>query len=119
MLKRILVFDENQRHLEVVKEALTYGNFGVKVTSNFGSLIETIKAYKPHLVILDYKQSGPHSDDICRKLKVDPQLSDTPVIICSAYLLQNQPLIYGCDDVINKPFGLDELLNKVTRLVVN
>jgi len=119
MLKRILVLDDNQDILDIMKEALSYEKYEVKITSNSEHIIEITKTYQPDLVILDYKLNGPHGDDICRKIKTHSLLYDTPVIICSAYLDNNINLLTcGCDAIIAKPFGLKELLDKVNGLMV-
>lgn len=117
MLKRILVLDNNQLILDTIQEALLYEKFEVKITTDSKDIIENIQLYKPHLVILDYKVSGPKGDAICRQIKNNPHLNDTPVIICSAYLNDNDMELCGCDAVISKPFGLAELLDKVNNLV--
>jgi DNA-binding response OmpR family regulator len=118
MLKRILVLDDNQDILDVIKEALLYEKFEVKVTSNSKQFMELVKSYNPDLVILDYKLNGPNGNQICRQIKAHHQLYFTPVIICSAYLDNNIDLLTcGCDATIAKPFGLEELLDKVNGLI--
>ncbi|MDB4903077.1 MAG: hypothetical protein JWQ63_2358 [Mucilaginibacter sp.] len=119
MIKRILVLDDNQDILEFIKEALLYEKFKVFITSNCEHIIEAIQIYQPDLVILDYKLNGPNGDDICRQIKTHPQLYNIPVIICSAYLNKDNNLSNcGCDAVITKPFGLEELIDKVNRLII-
>jgi DNA-binding response OmpR family regulator len=119
MIKRILVLDDNQDILEFIREALLYEKFEVFITSNCEHIIETIQTYQPDLVILDYKLNGPNGDDICQQIKTHPQLYNIPVIICSAYLNKNtNPLNCDCDAIIAKPFGLEELLEKVNRLII-
>lgn len=117
MLKRILVLDDNQLILDTIEEALLYEKFEVKITTDSKDIIENIQSYKPDLVILDYKHTGPKGDAICRQIKNNPKLTDTPVIICSAYLNENTAELCGCDAIISKPFGLAELLDKVNNLV--
>jgi DNA-binding response OmpR family regulator len=117
MLKRILVLDDNQDILDVVKEALLYEKFEVKITSSSNHIIDSIKTYNPDIVILDYKTSGPRGDDICRQIKTHQQLYNTPVIICSAYLNKDDLLSCGCDAIITKPFGLEELIDTVNHLI--
>ena|ERR1700761_7786435 len=117
MLKRILVLDDSQDILDIVKETLSYEKFEVKTTSSSDHIIDTLQTYRPDLVILDYKQTGPKGDDICRDIKAHPNLQNTPVIICSAYLANNDLSQCGCDATIAKPFGLNELLDKVKTLV--
>lgn len=117
MLKRILMLDDNQDILDVVKEALLYERFEVTITSETENIIETIKAYKPDLVMLDYKLNGTRGDDICRQIKAHHQINNIPVIICSAYLNKDDLPACGCDAIITKPFGLDELMATVNGLV--
>ncbi len=117
MLKRILVLDDNQDILDIIKEALLYEKFEVKITSESANIMEVIDSYKPDLIMLDYKLNGPNGDDICRQIKTHPRFYDIPVIICSAYLNNNNMPVCGCDAIIAKPFGLEELIEKVTALV--
>ena len=112
------MLDDNQDILDIIKEALSYEKFEVKITSSSDHIIDAIQKYKPDLVILDYKLNGPKGDDICRQIKTHHQLYDIPVIICSAYLNKNDLLTCGCDAIIAKPFGLEELIDKVNGLVI-
>jgi DNA-binding response OmpR family regulator len=118
MLNRILVLDDNQDVLDIVEETLSYENFQVLVTSDSHNIIEIAKIFRPDLFILDYKVSGRLSEDICRQIKWHPQFGQVPVILSSAYF--HKDIDYhnmGCDDIIAKPFGLDELVGKVNNLV--
>ncbi|MGN6639957.1 MAG: response regulator transcription factor [Mucilaginibacter sp.] len=118
MLNRILVLDDNQSVLDVVEESLSYENFQVLVTSDSHNLIEIAKIFRPDLFILDYKANSTASADICRQIKWHPQFGQVPVILSSAYF--HKDIDYhtmGCDDIIAKPFGLDELVGKVNNLV--
>lgn len=111
------MLDDNQEILDVVKEALLYEHFEVKITAGGDDIIRVIKAYNPDLVMLDYKLNGNSGDDICRQIKAHQQLNNIPVVICSAYLNKTDLLACGCDAIITKPFGLEELVNTVNGLV--
>ncbi|MGZ3776622.1 MAG: response regulator [Mucilaginibacter sp.] len=118
MLNRILVLDDNQDVLDIVEETLSYENFQVLVTSDSHNIIEIAKIFRPDLFILDYQVSGRKSEDICRQIKWHPQFGRVPVILSSAYF--HKGINYdnlGADDVIAKPFGINELVGKVNNLV--
>ncbi len=118
MLNRILVLDDNKDVLDVVEETLSYENYQVLVTSDGQNIIEIAKIFRPDLFILDYKAIGRTSEDICRQIKWHPLFGQVPVILSSAYYHRNIDYSkMGCDDIIAKPFGLDELLGKVNQLV--
>ncbi len=118
MLKRILILDDNQDILDVVEEALTYEQFEVHSTTLASDIIPLIKKIEPNLVLLDFRVSGTNGGEVCRSIKSNPDFTNIPVIIFSAYINSESVLFsYGCDAVIYKPFNLDELINKVNSLI--
>ena len=118
MLKRVLVLDDNQDILEIVHEALSYEQFEVKSTNESKNVMPFVKEFNPDLVILDYRVAGQNGGEICKQIKSNPEFSDIPVIIFSAYINHDDELLtYGCDAVINKPFDLVELIEKVNNLI--
>ena len=120
MLKRILVLDDNQDILDVVEEALSYEKFQVLITSDSYNIIEIAKIFRPDLFILDDKLATRRNDEISRQIKWHPMLGNIPVMLCSSYLHKDDDFSdMDCDDVIAKPFGLEELVRKVNGLIVH
>ncbi|RCH56610.1 DNA-binding response regulator [Mucilaginibacter hurinus] len=118
MLKRILVLDDNSDILDVVHETLTYEKFEVKSTGDGDDVMPLVEEFNPHLVILDYRLSGANGGEICQRIKTHPRFNNIPVIIFSAYVNDgNELAAYGCDAIINKPFDLGELVEKVNKLI--
>ena len=118
MAKRILILDDNEDIREVVHEMLTYENFDVRSTSEGRDVLPLVESCNPNLVILDYRVAGLNGGEICKQIKEHPKFGDTPVIIFSAYVNYNDELFaYGCDAVINKPFDLKEMVEKVNSLI--
>jgi len=114
-----LLLDDNQDILDIMQEALVYQQYEVKVTLDSKEIIGTTQDYQPDLIILDYHLTGKNGYEICRQLKTHPELGHIPVIICSAYVNKGENLsAWGCDAVIAKPFGLDELTAKVNNLIL-
>ncbi|MFD0793280.1 response regulator transcription factor [Mucilaginibacter litoreus] len=120
MVKRILVLDDNQDILDIVHETLTYENFEVKSTGEGNDVMPLVEEFNPNLVILDYRVAGSNGGEICREIKAHPKFGNVPVIIFSAYVNHASDLFaYGCDAIINKPFDLNELVEKVNNLIKN
>jgi DNA-binding response OmpR family regulator len=118
MLKRILVLDDNEDILDIVQEALAYAQFEVKSVTNGNELMPLMDDFNPDLVLLDFLVSGINGGEICRQIKAHPKFNNVPVIIFSAYISRDDELMaYGCDAVINKPFDLFELIDKVNNLI--
>jgi DNA-binding response OmpR family regulator len=117
-LKKILVADDHPEILEVVTEVLSYETFEVRGLSSGINLIADVKEFKPDLVLLDLKLGEDDGSILCRQIKALPDFQNTPVIIYSAYVPNRpQPEEYGCDEMITKPFDIDELVTKINRLV--
>lgn len=118
MIKRILVVNDANDTLEMVKEALTYEHFEVNIVSDAQDIVPAVEAYQPDLLIIDHRLAANNCCDVCRQIKVNPKLSHTAVIICSAYVQKDDGISdCECDAVIAKPFGLQELLDKVNDLI--
>lgn len=118
MAKRILILDDNQDILDIVHETLVYENFEVKSTEFGGAVIPLVEQFKPDLVILDFRVAGTNGGELCRQIKAHPDYKHIPVIIFSAYINHAEDIFaYGCDEVINKPFDLSELVEKVNSLL--
>jgi DNA-binding response OmpR family regulator len=118
MSKRILVLDDNQDILEIVHETLAYEKFDVRSLSQGIDVLPAVEDFLPDLVILDYRVAGENGGEICRQIKAHPKFNAIPVIIFSAYINRDSELLaYGCDAIINKPFDLTELVEKVNNLV--
>jgi DNA-binding response OmpR family regulator len=119
MLKRILVLDDNMDILEIVHEILSYEKFEVKSTSDSTNIVSIAEAYRPDLIILDYKLMDTNGGDICRTFKSHPDMHAVPVIIFSAYLQQDINLYsFGCDAVIAKPFDLNEFIDIINQCLL-
>jgi DNA-binding response OmpR family regulator len=120
MTKRILVLDDNRDILDIVHETLTYEQFEVKSTGSSEEVLPLVDKFAPDLVILDYRVAGLNGGELCKQIKSNPNFKNIPVIIFSAYINHNDELFaYGCDAIINKPFDLNELVEKVNFLLVN
>jgi DNA-binding response OmpR family regulator len=119
MLKRILVLDDNQSILDMVEEALSYEKFQVLVTSDSSNLIEIAKIFQPDLFILDDRFAGRKNEDICKQIKWHPRFGNIPVMVSSYHYHRGADFsAIPCDDILAKPFGLEELMSKVNNLII-
>ncbi len=118
MSKRILILDDNQDILEIVHETLEYEQFDVKSTGDGLEVMAMVEDFAPDLIILDYRVSGINGGELCKQIKDHPKFGHIPVIIFSAYVNHPADLFaYGCDAIINKPFDLTELVEKVNSFI--
>jgi DNA-binding response OmpR family regulator len=115
--KRILILDDNRDILDIVTEALSYDQFEVFDISLGSQLFDSVRDFKPDLILLDHRLSDAKGSDLCRELKAMPQYRHIPVIIFSAYINPGDGLATECDGYLYKPFDLEELSDTVHRLL--
>ncbi len=118
MSKKILVVDDEPDTLELVKLVLESGGFETMLaTSGMEALAQIDK--KPDLVLLDIMMPDMDGWEVFRKIKeINPNI---PIAILTAKA-QNIDRLLGlhvlkADDYITKPFGKNELISKVKKLV--
>jgi CheY-like chemotaxis protein len=66
----------------------------------------------PDLVVLDYRMPELTGEDVLRAIRVHPQLSDLPVVLCSADGPRHLPadLRSMVSAVVDKPFTIAEVV---------
>jgi CheY-like chemotaxis protein len=115
MKKRILVVDDNQGILDVVKMALELVGYEVS-TSLTSACFKHIDRNLPDLILLDILLSGEDGAEICQRLKSDEQTKNIPVILLSAHTgLHETSARCGSNGYLVKPFRLAELREIVSK----
>ncbi|MDD5474627.1 MAG: response regulator [Candidatus Methanoperedens sp.] len=117
--KKVLIVDDEPDTLELVKLVLESGGFETMLAANGMEALAQIDRIKPDLVLLDIMMPDMDGWDVFRKIKEKD--TKIPVAILTAKA-QNIDRLLGlhvlkADDYITKPFGKNELLGKVRKLV--
>ena len=115
MAKKILILDNNELMIEVMTYILTANGYDVVSFSDAANIFDEIKTSHPDLIILDVFLPGLDSRELCRLIKLNRNTKNLPVIICSASdeadVAQNPK--GAPDDVLLKPFSINNLIEKV------
>ncbi len=115
MAKKILILDDNEDILEMMKIALEDEGHEVECLTNTDDIYKAIQSAKPDLVIVDYILSGINGGELCHQIKTNPETEHIPVILVSGHqrVLESFGTTYGADVFIAKPFSLEEIVNSV------
>ena len=111
---RILAVDDNPMNLTVLKSLLA--DYTLQTTASGAEALAIAPMYRPDLVLLDIMMPGIDGYATCRRIRGNPSLRHTKIIMVSAKSELNERLAgyqAGADDYITKPFDGDELLAKV------
>jgi DNA-binding response OmpR family regulator len=102
--------------LEPISLLLESRGFDTFSTNKGDTAVEKIKAYKPDLVLLDVLMAGSDGREICRVIKSDSEIENTPVVMMSAHPgAEKDSLISGADDFIAKPFETEDLISTIKK----
>jgi DNA-binding response OmpR family regulator len=118
-MSKILILDDDLDLLTVVKSLLSKKGFEVTAFIDWKKAWDSLKTFKPHLILLDVFLKGVDGLDICRKLKTFYSTHDIPVIVFSSYSNVGEAAIYeyGADDFIPKPFEVNFLIRKMNDII--
>ena len=118
---RILVVDDDPYYLDIVPAALTRdGQYEVMVASTgFDAGAQVVQA-NPHVIILDIHLSDMDGRMVCQRVKSRPETKNTRILAISGFIDEDEERElrdYGFDDYLKKPFEIQELRDRVARLV--
>lgn len=114
-MERILVVDDNNDILQIVKIILENNGFQVLVTPNGEETFSKTDTFNPHLILMDvFLSSGIDGREICKILKSNSETKNIPVILFSAQVKMDDAFTkWGANDFIAKPFEVKELISKI------
>ena len=79
-------------------------------------------AERPDVIITDYLLPRPAGRCVCERVRENPELRNTPVIITTSWGISVSELSYfktGCDQLVRKPFRCEDMyyaIKKATRM---
>ncbi len=113
---KILIVDDVQMNLELMKEILSEQGYQIATAINGKSAIAKAKAHKFDLILLDVVLPDIDGFEVCTHLKSNHQTQETPIIFLTAKKEKDSIIKgfqLGAVDYIPKPFSKEELLARV------
>ena len=118
--KTVLVVDDAPLNRKLIRAILAKRKIRVLEAGDAELAFDLIREQRPDLVMMDVQLPGMNGLKATRILKSDPATTDIPVVILSAGSVSEDALEMreaGCAGLILKPFGAEELLDKVSSLL--
>ncbi len=119
--KRVVCIEDEPEMIDLVR--LILGRKGFEVIGANGGVegLEAVRREKPDLVLLDLMMPDMDGWEVYQQVKADPELKDIPVVVVTAKA-QSIDKVLGLhiakvDDYITKPFGPQELLESVAKIL--
>lgn len=118
--KRILVVDDHEDNIELLRARLEARGYEVEGASDGQSALDAVKRDCPDLILLDVMMPKMDGIEVVRRLKANAELPFIPVIMQTALdSTENkvEGLDAGADDYITKPINFAELEARVNSLL--
>lgn len=118
MRSRILIVDDDEKIISMLRRGLAFEGYDVLTASNGAEGLKVILSEDPDVVVLDVMM--PHVDGFEALRRLREGGSTIPVLMLTAKdEVENRVkgLDTGADDYLVKPFALEELLARVRALL--
>ena len=119
MAKKILVVDDEEDLLKLTAFRLKKSGYEVLTAVNGQEALDLIQNDRPDLILLDLRIPLISGYDVCKRVRADDKLKDTPIILftASAEGITDKVNEVGANDYLTKPFYQEGLLGKVKKLI--
>lgn len=119
--KKVVCIEDEPEMIDLVR--LILGRKGFELIGAVGGRegLETVRQVRPDLVLLDLMMPDMDGWEVYQQMKADEDLREIPVIVVTAKA-QSIDKVLGLhiakvDDYVTKPFGPQELLESVGRVL--
>ncbi|MDC1141543.1 response regulator [Planctomycetota bacterium] len=117
---RVLIADGNDDLTGILKRNLNDANYLVETATDGFQVGYLLGQFLPNVVLVDQLVEGVPSQNIVRRIRALPKQHETAVIaMLSTPDDDNKRQLHaaGADEVLIKPFDMDDLLEAITRLI--
>lgn len=119
--RRVLIVDDDPAIVDMLVDIIGRdGRFDVKAASNGFDAGALTKEFRPDVVLLDFMLPDINGNIVCQRIKSDPELAHTKIIIVSGAVAPAEIdtlKAAGADEFIQKPFDIARLIESIADLV--
>ncbi len=119
--KRVLVVDDDEQIIELFLDVLSRDDrFEVKSARTGYDAGMLTERFRPHILLLDYLLPDVNGNLVCDRIRSNPELNDTKIIIISGVVNQDEIdtlLRSGADDFVKKPFNIEKLIERMSQML--
>ncbi len=115
MGNKILVVDDDPEISSLVEYTLESLGHTVKVCDNGREVLDTLRSFKPDMMVLDVMLPGIDGYSLASQISEDPDLGKMPIVVLSA-LEPSRTMFQRFSQVaafLTKPFNTDDLMEAV------
>ncbi len=120
-VRKVVCIEDELEMIDLIRLILTRHHFEVIGAVGGKEGLEVVRRERPDLVLLDLMMPDMDGWEVYQLMKASPELSKIPVIVVTAKA-QSIDRVLGLhiakvDDYVTKPFGPQELIRSVNRVL--
>ncbi len=123
MKAHVLLVEYEPRYVDRVTKALTGAGHEIRVAADLDQAVASCAHFEPHVVILTSVLPRVKLEDAITQLRARAGLRNTPFLILMSGYRGTDPAAdaegYGAQDILERPFSGDALVQRVERLLEN
>jgi two-component system cell cycle response regulator DivK len=120
MTYMILVVEDNERNLKLLRDVLEYAGYDVRVARTAEDGITSAVSEPPDLVLMDLQLPGIDGMEALRRLRESSRTADIPVVAVTAQAMKQdreRALDAGFNGYVEKPISVRAFPDQVRRFL--
>lgn len=118
---RILIVDDEEANRSLLEALLTREGYEVASATNGAEALEQLRSGRYDLIVADVLMPVMDGFQLCREVKQDDELRDTPLVFYTATYTEEKDeefaLLLGADRFIRKPSEPDEFMEIIRGVI--
>jgi excisionase family DNA binding protein len=118
---RILIVDDESEIVDMLRDLLSQQTtYDVQVARNGFEAGLAAERIKPHVILLDINLGDINGKDVCKLVRMNPELQMTKVVAMSGQLTDDEAkalLTQGFEGFIKKPFTIQQVIQAIEDAV--
>jgi two-component system cell cycle response regulator DivK len=116
----ILVVEDNERNLKLLRDVLEYAGYDVRVARTGEDGVTLAVKEPPDLVLMDLQLPGIDGTEALRQLRASPRTADIPVVAVTAQAMKQdreRALEVGFNGYVEKPISVRAFPEQVRQFL--
>ena len=112
----ILVVEDDPQVARLITLVLKRNGFESQIVADGDSALNRAVSTKPAMIFADLTIKGMGGEQLCSKLKANPETQSIPYVVVSGDRdIAEKARVCGADDYMGKPFEFDDLIRLVKK----
>jgi two-component system cell cycle response regulator DivK len=118
--KHILIVEDDGKSMKLLRDILNISGYVTIEADDGRKAVELARQERPDLILMDIQLPILDGLEATKLIKADPTTQHIPIFALTAFAMggdRERFIQAGCDDYLSKPYNIEELLEKVKKIL--